>query len=100
MAAITAPAWTYPGHATGDDASEARRVAAARRRPLGLGRGWPIDPAGGWMGYPAEDIPQALVPMLAAGARDAFEFETVLVGEEEDLSIDYIVEAADLVRAG
>ena len=78
-----------PGHATGEDAAEARRVAAALDRPLALERFGPRDPAEGWMGYPCEDIPEVLVPVLAAGERDAFEFEMVLVGEEDDLVIDY-----------
>lgn len=92
--------WRYPGHATGADAAEARRVAATAGRPLRLERFAPIDPAEGWMGYPADGIPEVLVPVLAAGSRVAFEFEWVDVGEGDDVVGDYILDAADLVRAG
>lgn len=98
MAATTT--WQYPGHATGEDAAEARRVAATVDRALRLQRFAPMDPAEGWMGYPADEIPDVLVPVLAAGPRVAFEFERVDVGEGDEVVGDYIVDAADLARAG
>jgi tetratricopeptide (TPR) repeat protein len=96
----TTTTWQYPGHATGEDAAEARRIAVAAGRPLRLERFAPMDPAEGWMGYPADDIPDVLVPVLAAGPRETFEFEWVDIGEGDDVVCDYIVDAADLARAG
>ena len=101
MPATHEQAWSYPGHAAGDDAAVALATAAAVDPAPKLESCAPLfDPAEGWMGEPADDLPEVLVPILAAGPRPASEFEMVLVGEDEDLVIDYIIEGGHLARDG
>jgi tetratricopeptide (TPR) repeat protein len=93
--------WSYPRHTLGDDAAAARRAAEALVRPLRLeSMRYPFDPAEAWMDDLADALPDTLLPVIASGPREAFEFEQLLVGDDEELVIDYIIEAGDLARAG
>lgn len=95
--AVGETAWCYRPNAPAEASPVVGKVATPLRL-VDQGLDW--DPAQGWMGDLADELPECLVPVIAAGPRRAYEFEQVVPGDDDPYDDGPILRALDAAHRG